>query len=252
MKNKLFLSALAVPLLAIPSANGASVLFDFRTLNGSGVVDGNGTPPTDTNFDTSGFDDTITLGATGDPSTTLVTTILDVFAPEYIAGPAGGPAFVESGVILSGIGSGVLTNVSNQDALGIANPSISNGNFDLIGGGTESSDFNAGEGFIFSFDQDVIFTSIELESIVATDIFSVLIDDTNVLTATGDDQFLDSLGGLDGLTIAAGSEITFLAGGDLATSSFRIETFEVDIVPEPSSSALIGLGGLMMLARRRR
>ena len=255
MKNKLFLSALAVPLLAIPSASGASVLFDFRSLNGAGVVDGNGTEPADTNFDTSGFGDTITLGATEDPSTTLVTTIIDVFAPEYIAGPAGGPAFVESGVILSSSmdsGSGVVTNITGQDALGINNLSINNNNFDLIGGGTESGDFNPGEGFIFSFDQDVIFTSIELESIVATDTFSVLIDNANVLTATGDDQFLDSLGGLDGLTIAAGSEITFLAGGDLATSSFRIETFEVDIVPEPSSSALIGLGGLMMLARRRR
>jgi len=222
-------------------------------LNQNGVVDGNGTAPTDTNFDPSGSGDTITLGATEDPSTTLVTTILEVFAPEYIAGPAGGPAFVESGVILnSSIDSGVVTNVAGGDALGINNLSINNNNFDLIGGGTESGDFNPGEGFIFSFDQDVIFTSIELESIVATDIFSVLIDNVNVLTATGDDEFLDSLGGLEGLTIAAGSEITFQAGGDLATSSFRIETFEVDIVPEPSSSALIGLGGLMMLARRRR
>ena len=249
MRKKLFLSTLAIPLLAISGANGATVLFDFRTSNGSGIVDGNGTAPTDSNFDTSSTGDTVTLGATGDPSTTLTTTILDVFAPEY---DVTGAIPVLTGNILSGVDGAVVTNISGQDSLAIGNPSISNTQFDLIGGGTESSDFNSGEGFTFSFNQDVTFTSIELESVVATDTLTIAIDGTDLITYTGDDAFIDDLGVLGSTVITAGQEITFTAGGDIATSSFRIETFQVNIVPEPSSSALIGLAGLMMLARRRR
>ena len=57
--------------------------------------------------------------------------------------------------------------------------------------------------------------------------------------------------------IAAGSEITFVAGGNVATGSFRIETFEVhakplEVVPEPSSLALLGLLGGVVAIRRRR
>ena len=160
---------------------------------------------------------------------------------------------MESGTILRGInGDSVVTNISNQDALGIGNPSISNNNFDLIGGGTESSDINPGEGFVLSFDQDVIFTSIELESVVATDSLEILVDNVSIATYTGDDAFIDDLAGLTDLTIVAGSEVTFQAGGNVSDGSFRIETFQVDVViPEPSSLALLGLGGLMMFKRRR-
>ena len=78
----------------------------------------------------------------------------------------------------------------------------------MIGEGTESSDINPGETVTFTFDQDVVFTSIELESVQADDTFDVLVDGVAVLQTTGDDQFLDDLGGLSGLMIPAGSEIS--------------------------------------------
>jgi len=81
----------------------------------------------------------------------------------------------------------------------------------------------------------VQFTAIELESVQAADSFDVLVDGVAVLETTGDDAFID-LGGLAGLTIEAGSEITFAVDGVLETAtggpttSIRIETFTVDIV----------------------
>ena len=76
-----------------------------------------------------------------------------------------------------------------------------------------------------------------MESVVAGDTFDVLVDGVAVLQTTGDDAFLDDLGGLSGLMIPAGSEITFAVGGilnstasGLPSTSIRIETFTVEIM----------------------
>ena len=112
-----------------------------------------------------------------------------------------------------------------------SNPSIDNVQNDIIGDGNDSGDFNPGETITLTFDQDVTFTAIELESVRATDSFDVLVDGVAVLETTGDEGFLDDLGGLTGLSIAAGTEVTFAADGLLErganASSFRIETFTV-------------------------
>ena len=211
-----------------PEPPAETVLFDF---NDGGVIDGAGNATTSAaNFDNNtGAGDVVTLAG-------LSLTVVDVLAPEYVAGPAGGPPFVESGNILrSSDGDNVVTNISgNQQALGIANPSINNSNFDMIGGGTESSDINPGESLIFTFDQDVIFTSIELESVQLTDTFDVLVDGVPLLETTGDDVFIDDLGLLGTTTIEAGSQITFAIGGNVSNGSLRIETFEVQIVEATS------------------
>ena len=200
------------------------VLFDFRN-DGSGVV---GAAPGGTDFDPSTTGDTITVGG-------LTATIIDVTSPEYDT--TGDLPVLTGNTLSSAAGDDVVTNVSGQNALGINNPSINNGNFDLIGDGNDSSDLNPGETVTFTFDQAVQFTSIELESVIAQDSFDVLVDGQAVLETMGEDAFLD-LGDLAGLTIAAGSEITFAVDGLLETAiggsatSVRIESFMVQIVVE--------------------
>ena len=209
------------------------VVFDFRTNGGNGGAFG--ADPAGTDFDPSEAGDTVTVGG-------LTATIVDVTSLEY---DLSGPLPEATGRILSSAaGDGVETNVSGQDALGINNPSIGNSDFDLIGNGTESSDLNPGETVTFTFDHAVQFTEIELESVLPADSFDVLVDGVPVLETTGDDATLD-LGGLAGLTIAAGSEITFAVDGifapdltDLPSTSIRIETFTVDVVAAPTPPLL--------------
>ena len=200
------------------------VVFDFVTNGGDGGAFG--ADPAGTDFDPSEAGDTVTVGG-------LTATIVDVTSLEY---DLSGPLPLATGRILSSAaGDGVATNVSGQDALGINNPSIGNTDFDLIGDGNDSSDFNPGETVTFTFDHAVQFTEIELESVLPDDSFDVLVDGVAVLETTGEDALLD-LGGLAGLTIAAGSEITFAVDGVLETAtggpatSLRIETFTVDVV----------------------
>ena len=199
-----------------------SVMFDFRN-EGSGVL---GADPAGTNFDPSVAGDTITVGG-------LTVEIVDVTAPEYDT--TGDLPVLTGNILSSAAGDAGSTNVSGQDALGINNASINNGNFDLIGDGNESSDLNPGETVTFTFDQPVQFTSIELESVIDVDSFDVLVDGVAVLETIGDDSFID-LGGLADITIAAGSEITFAVDGVLETAtmgpatSVRIESFTVEIV----------------------
>ena len=213
-----------------PEPTGEPVVFDFFETDGDGVA---GADPAGTDFDPSAANDTVTVDG-------LTLTVVDVTAREY---DLSGDLPVATGNILSSADDdNVVTNISGQRALGINNPSINNGNFDLIGDGNDSADFNPGETLTFTFDQAVQFTSIELESVEAEDSFDVLVDGVAVLETTGDDSFIDDLGGLTGLTIAAGSEITFAVDGVLETAtggaatSLRIETFTVEIV----GSTLLG------------
>ena len=218
-------SSFRIETFTVLDSAGQEVLFDFRSSGGNGLA-GSGEP---------NFTD-LDPGRTGEFASVdgLALTLVDITAPEY---DVTGAVPVEIGTLSGAAGDNVMTNVSGQGALGIQNPSIGNSDFDLIGEGTESSDINPGETVTFTFDQDVVFTSIELESVQADDTFDVLVDGVAVLQTTGDDAFLDDLGGLSGLMIPAGSEITFAVGGilnstasGLPSTSIRIETFTVEIM----------------------
>jgi hypothetical protein len=52
-------------------------------------------------------------------------------------------------------------------------------------------------------------------------------------------------------TVAAGTEMTFgFPGG--ATGGEELSSFTISVIPEPASLSLMGLGGLMLLPRRKR
>ena len=220
-------SSFRIETFTVLDSAGQEVLFDFRSSGGNGLA-GSGEPNL-TDLDPGAVGEIALVGGLG-------LTLVDITAPEY---DLTGAVPVEIGTLSGAAGDNVMTNVSGQGALGIQNPSIGNSDFDLIGEGTESSDINPGETVTFTFDQDVVFTSIELESVEADDTFDVLVDGVAVLQTTGDDAFLDDLGGLSGLMIPAGSEITFAVGGifapdltDLPSTSIRIETFTVEIMSD--------------------
>ena len=250
--HKYLLAGIATAFFAMPTIVSADlVLFDFRATGGNGgVVDADGNGPTSgTDFDPSAIGDAITLDG-------LTITLVDILAPEFEEDDGTG-LFARTGNIIS---TGNTTNISGQDALGINNITIGNTDFDAQAAsgnnGGESSDINADESLIFTFDQDVEFTSIELESFDdGIDGFEVLVNGTLIEGGLGDAVNAGAgLGALEGLTIAAGDQITFTVTGDDDTTSVRIETFEVHVkaVPEPSSLALLGLiGGVAMVRRRR-
>ena len=207
-----------------PEPPNQTVLFDFRSTGGSGLANVEpGTP----DFDRGNIGQTATVDGLG-------VTIVDVLVPEFeiVDGVA-----MRTGNIVTG-GS---TLVSGQDALGIDNQTVSNGEFEDIdadagafNNGIEQNDLNPDESLVLSFDEDIQFTSIELESFMASggpddDGLEIFVDGELILTNT-DDGFIP-LGGLAGLTIPAGTEVAFTATGSDVTTSFRIETFEVEIIP---------------------
>ena len=214
-------TSIRVESFTVVDSAGVEVVFDFRN-GGSGVA--NATP-----------NNTFDSGPAGDSATVdgLTATIVDVTALEYDT--AGALPELTGNTLSSAAGDGVVTNISGENALGIQNPSIFNADFGLIGDGNESSDLNPGESFTITFDQAVQFTAIELENVAPEDSFDVLVDGVAVLETMGDDEFIDDLGGLAGLTIAAGSEVTFAVDGPLEnatggpTTNLRIETFTVEI-----------------------
>lgn len=253
--NLIWATLIALSLFTVSDAKADLVLFDFRQ-------DDADDPATMAvaEFDGGGVGASATIDG-------LTLTTVDILTPE-ITDPDGDGVYSATGVIFSAAaGQGGATNIAgNQDALGI-NSAVSNGDFDTLGAGTESGDFNPNESWVFRFDQDIEFNTLEFESVVNVDILNVFVDGTLIQTFNGNFDGNTTgvdLGALDGLTIAAGSEITFGIDGvnvpeaiddaDNPSTSVRLESFTVHAkaVPEPSSLlALVGIAGLATVRRRR-
>lgn len=212
--------------------------------------------------DTGGVDQTEELDGGGVGASVMATsgtltatlTTVDILFPEY--DESSGTPVATGNILSAATGEGGTTNIGgNQDSLGINHPTLNTGDWSALGGdGSESADFNTGESWVFEFDVPITFNEIEFEAAITGNIFEVLVDGASIVSLNGPDEVVSGagLGGLDGLTIPAGSDISFAASGPLANTSFRIESFNISVVPEPSSSLFLALGGLLLLARRWR
>lgn len=137
------------------------------------------------------------------------------------------------------------TNMQTNFSMGINSASTSNSTLN-----SESRDFNKNEGWEFSFDKDVNLIEIDFSSFnsngsrasVKAGIFPTF----NIINEDTDSDAYS----LGGRFVAAGDTIT-LINVSPDDDPWRLDGFTVEVVPEPSSLALLGLGGLLVATRRR-
>ena len=124
------------------------------------------------------------------------------------------------------------------------------------GGGDDSDriEDEFGETISFTFNQDIGLHEVDLENITNDEIITVTIGgDTfsidNANTSGGDVfDFGD-------FAVSAGTAISFAVSSETNVSNgfgFQGIVVHVDAVPEPGSLAIVGLGSLFFLGRRRR
>jgi len=223
-----FLLSTVTLLGSLCAAQAATVLFDFTN---NSELDGN---------EPAGA----TMTRTENGETVTLTTVA-LMAPDFDA-----PMPFDALISL-----GVDTNIDSGDGLGINNPSITNAAFNTAtgAGGSESSNLNFMESLTFELDRDVTIESIDFASLGGTVEFlrinvAGVSTDYDFFNGTPNDIFADPL---SGLVISAGTDITFTALGSSEDTNLRVDSFTVNVVPEPSSSVLALLGGLFVLRRRR-
>ena len=209
---------------AMPSS-AEIVIFDFRD-----DVEGDPAMPTAASMLVAAFDG----GAAG---STVTVDGLTVTAVEII-GQDGSSNLTDPAA------AHTLNIAGNQDALSV-NHQGPNG---PIGGGNDSSHFNPGEGVVFTFDQDVTLTNVEVESFTAGQEFNLTTGGSVFALADANNPF--------SVDIAAGDtfRFDFVSLGTTTDTQIRIESFTVEtaVIPEPSSLALLGLFGSVAMIRRRR
>ncbi len=144
------------------------------------------------------------------------------------------------------------TYLSNLKATAGADFDGNNGGWGVDGSGDSDSlvDLDSGgEAFLLEFtisslppqrQLDFRLTGLGMDSVGTGDIFNYAVFDStgNTISASASNQAASSFVGDLNLTIGNGDTIVFGHGG----GSFRFASFSINMVPEPSTAALLGLG----------
>ena len=187
----------------------------------------------DTEFDNGGGIGTIATATSLDGSNTVMATILDVFAPD----------FLNPGAELRASSGGAVATQIGSNSLGVDNPSVTDDDF-FAGAGIEERDFNDGEGLVIEFDVPVVVTALNLVSldvgtltvaIEGVGTFDFVDDPVNA----PDDNFSNPFG-VD--FIPAGADITFsfssppVAGSDPPAESANVRITDIVLSTSAVSS----------------
>jgi hypothetical protein len=113
-------------------------------------------------------------------------------------------------------------------------------------GADESAEFDQGEGFTFSFDQDVTLTSLTVSSFGGASAGTLSVQGGATIASISS----TGLKSLDSFFVSSGTTLRFEATG---SSAFSLDNLSVSTVPEASTYGLIlGLTALVATTRRRR
>lgn len=237
----LFQTAIALALtpavLLMPAGTAdAAMVFDFtsgdnsasdQTVTISSLQDGT---PTDTSTVVGGMDDVITT--TG--SFTGVTDNTDSFTMNFKVWTTASVS--GNDVTLTTANATIAANITT----GIA---PSNGEF--------KGDTSQGMSIVFNLSGLEPGTTLRLTDFVAN--LSSGTTSPNVLLVV-DGKSSTDLGGLTGSSLSidiADGDMLFIKNNSTTNDRFRVGSFTLEAVPEPGSLALLGLGGLCVLRRRR-
>ena len=240
--KRLFILSIVIAGLhsASSSSHAAAILIDFTTDTGNGTTMGTGVQldanpniSSDLPFSVDVYDtapgDLGTVGATGTLVSGLVLTI------------DAASSFDPTNTTLNAAGAGFGLNSPNPV------------------GGTENAarfDAEANEVVTFSFNQSVRIISAEFASFSDQETFTLggvtfgnsQFTGGGLALANAQDVFTFDSGGL---VLAANEGFSLQADGP-ADSSVGLVALTIEIIPEPSSSALLGLGGFALILRRKR
>jgi len=164
-------------------------------------------------------------------------------------------------VTMAGLSDGGVTFDAALTVVGSADLDIISTGLGVLGGGTDL--VNAGEFLTFTMAVSNVsggtinfdgFTDVDFNNLGATDAATLSLDASE---ATSGDNFFTTATGAENVDISGISPIAFSAIANAsASNSFRIDdvtgSFTGTVVPEPSSTALLGLGGLVLILRRRK
>ena len=156
----------------------------------------------------------------------------------------------------TGLGTDTTNIAASQEALAVN--SDGNGGY----GSNDSSNFNPGEAWTFSFNQDVTLVEIDFESFgevgtgmtISSSAFTDIdVQISDLVLVGGEADHYVFAGGIE---VSSGTSITITmtqSGAFNAADSIRIEGLTVNAVPEPTGSvmALLGLGVLCFNRKRR-